>query len=78
MGHQLTVVQQGAERGDAELARQIDTISRQLDKVDKRDTAAEDRDVVMERQISAVVQQHTGQLDKIETVLTDCTNKRAN
>jgi len=62
---------------DAEIERQIDTLARHMANAETRDTAAEDRDKALAQQISAVVQQHTGQLDNIGAELTECVNKTA-
>jgi hypothetical protein len=64
MGSELNQMQSG----NLEMARQIETLG-------IYDTATE---VTMERQISEVEHQHTGQLQKIEAVLTACTSKPAN
>ena len=61
---------------EAEIERQVGTLARHmataetLATAETRDTAAEDRDRALAQQISAVVQQHTGQLDKMEAALT--------
>ena len=68
---------------NAEMERQIGTLARHmataetLATAETRDTAAEDRDKALAQQISAVVQQHTGQLDNIGAELTECVNKTA-
>jgi hypothetical protein len=54
--------------GNLEMARQIETLG-------IYDNATE---VTMERQISEVEHQHTGQLEKIEAVLNACTTKPSN
>jgi hypothetical protein len=73
MGGQLNQMQSR----NLEMARQIETLGRQAAKAETRDTATEDRDKAMERQISKLVQQYTGQLDKFEAVLTDCSKPAA-
>ena len=55
---------------EAEIERQVDTLARHMATAETRDTAAEDRDRALAQQISAVVQQHTGQRDKMEAALT--------
>jgi len=62
---------------NAEMERQIGTLARHMANAETRDTAAEDRDKALAQQISAVVQQHTGQLDNIGAELTECVNKTA-
>ena len=77
MGRQLAEVQKGAESREAMMAQQIETLARHMANAETRDTAAADRDKVLAQQISAVVQQHTGQLDNIGAELTECVNKTA-
>ena len=62
---------------NAEMERQIGTLAHHMANAETRDTAAEDRDKALAQQISAVVQQHTGQLDNIGAELTECVNKTA-
>ena len=62
---------------NAEIERQIGTFARHMAKAETRQTAAENRDKALAQQISAVVQQHTGQLDNIGAELTECVNKTA-
>jgi hypothetical protein len=65
MGNRLTQMQ-------SETTWQIQTLARHMASAETRDTAAEDRDRVLEQQISALAQQRTQQLDKMEAVLTSC------
>ena len=61
---------------EAEIERQVGTLARHMAIAETRDTAAEDRDRALAQQISAVVQQHTGQLDKMEAALTSLVRAR--
>ena len=77
MGRQLADMRQAAESRDGVMAQQIETLGRLMANAETRDTAAEVRDKALSQQISAVVQQHTGQLDNIGAELTECVNKTA-
>ena len=70
MGNRLTQMQ-------SETTLQIGTLAGHMANAETRDTAAEDRDRVLDQQISALAQQRTQQLDKMEAVLTSCASKMA-
>ena len=70
MGNRLTQMQ-------SETTWQIGTLARHMANAETRDTAAEDRDRVLEQQISALAEQRTQQLVKMEAVLTSCASKMA-
>ena len=70
MGNRLNQMQ-------SETTGQIGTIASHMANAETRDTAAEDRDIVLEQQISALAEQRTQQLVKMEAVLTSCASKMA-
>ena len=70
MGNRLNQMQ-------SETTGQIGTLASHMANAETRDTAAEDRDRVLEQQISALAEQRTQQLVKMEAVLTSCASKMA-